>query len=351
MNAVKPALLWLVRLDPAPVQWDVGVRFALGCGLPPVVGIATGYPAAGVIAAFGALFALLSDIGGSLSARLTLMLSTTLCMTAGAVIGTLATGHFWFTAGLIGAAAFVAAWVMDLDRQLELVARFAAVSIVIGNGVGVHDPRAAVAFCAGGLFASLLVFVGYWRRRAQSEPAAPSWGRAFGMVLTGRSVAGFRFAACYAAVAVLAVAATQTLGLQRGFWITITALFVMRPDGIESVKLMTQRLIGTVAGVGAAALVVQLAHAHWALAGWVLVFGLFAPLGIKRNYALGVGLVTAMAMVLLDLSPLSAGGEGRLLWIRVADTLIGCLLAFAGTLAAYPELLLGSSTAQPPRKT
>ena len=157
--------------------------------------------------------------------------------------------------------------------------------------------------------------------------------------MSGQSIAGLRFALCYTAVAVIAVTATQALGMQRGFWVTITALLVMRSDGPKSLELILQRLIGTAGGIAAAALVVQFGRNAWVLIGWALLFAFFAPVGLKRHYALGVGLITAMVMVLLDLALLHQGGDRPLLWVRLVDTALGCILALCGTVFADPDVL------------
>jgi uncharacterized membrane protein YccC len=113
--------------------------------------------------------------------------------------------------------------------MLELMARFGAASLVIGAGAGVHDPIAAACFLGGGVFSCLVVLVGHLIRQAQDLQPLPTWSEGFRLLWSGQSIAGLRFTLCYTAVAVIAVTATQALGLQRGFWVTITALLVMRP--------------------------------------------------------------------------------------------------------------------------
>jgi uncharacterized membrane protein YccC len=46
-----------------------------------------------------------------------------------------------------------------------------------------------------------------------------------------------------------------------------------------------------------------------------------------------------MVMVLLDLALLQSGGDRPLLWVRLVDTALGCVLALCGTLIASPEVL------------
>jgi len=327
------------QLRDTRLHWLLGVRFLIACGVPPIFALMLGRPLAGVIGAVGALFPMLADIGGSPRQRLTLMLATSLFMTAGLVVGSIAAGDFWGSLLLIAAAAFTAAWVSDMHRILELISRFGAVSLVIGAGAGVHDPGAAACFLGGGVFACVVVLVGHLIREVEDLQPLPTWSDGVRLLLSGKSVAGLRFAACYTAVAVVAVTATQALGVHRGFWVTITVLLVMRPDGPKSLEFILQRLVGTAGGIAVAAMVVEFGHNAWVLLAWSLLFAFFAPVGLKRNYALGVGLITAMVMVLLDLALLHQGGDRPLLWVRLVDTGIGCILALCGTVAADPDVL------------
>jgi len=75
------------------------------------------------------------------------------------------------------------------------------------------------------------------------------------------------------------------------------------------------------------------------LIGRALLFAFFAPIGLKRHYALGVARITAMVMVPLDLALLHQGGDRMLLLVRLMDTGLGCILALCGTMIADPEVL------------
>jgi hypothetical protein len=45
------------QLRETRLHWFLGVRFAIACGVPPIVGVASGHPLSGVIAGVGALYA------------------------------------------------------------------------------------------------------------------------------------------------------------------------------------------------------------------------------------------------------------------------------------------------------
>ena len=81
--------LWDARL-----HWLLGLRFAIACGVPPIIGAAAEQPLAGVIASVGALFPMLADVGGNIRQRVTLMLATSFFMTAGLVVSALGRRSF-----------------------------------------------------------------------------------------------------------------------------------------------------------------------------------------------------------------------------------------------------------------
>jgi len=103
-------------------------------------------------------------------------------MTAGLAVGAISSDHFWASLSLIAAAAFTAAWVSDLHRTLELMARFGAVSLVVGGGAHVYDPAAA-CFVAGGVFACVVVLTGHFIREAQDREPLPSWSEGLRLLL------------------------------------------------------------------------------------------------------------------------------------------------------------------------
>ena len=43
------------ELQAARLHWMLGLRFAIACGVPPMIGLTAGQPLAGVIASLGAI--------------------------------------------------------------------------------------------------------------------------------------------------------------------------------------------------------------------------------------------------------------------------------------------------------
>lgn len=136
-----------------------------------------------------------------------------------------------------------------------------------------------------------------------------------------------RHALRLAAVATLAEALVQAVGLYQGRWVTLTIFIVLKPDYSSTLFRGAQRALGTIIGTALGAATVQLAYPGQA--GLIAASGIF----IAAAYALfdvsyllfGVPL-TAFILTLLALlgAPAAATAEARLL-----DTVIGSALAIA----------------------
>jgi uncharacterized membrane protein YccC len=100
-----------------------------------------------------------------------------------------------------------------------------------------------------------------------------------------------------------------------------------------------QRVTGTVAAVPITLFTVEYAHSLWPLAAVVVLASAVVPYGIVRNYWLACAALVVFIISTLDIAALSQHGALELLWIRLAQTALGCLLAGVGTLVAFPEFL------------
>jgi len=154
--------------------------------------------------------------------------------------------------------------------------------------------------------------------------------------LSFRSVT-FRHALRVGATAAAATALAHFLGVQRGYWITLTALIVLQPSaGATWVKGM-QRIGGTVAGGIAAAAILALVHDPGVMLGVVFVFAAAAVSVLQVNYGVYSALLTPTFVLLAETS----AADRHLPGIRVVNTLLGGALALAAARLLWPapELL------------
>ena len=123
----------------------------------------------------------------------------------------------------------------------------------------------------------------------------------------------------------LATLLAHLLPLQRGYWVPLTAVLVLRPDFTTTYTRGVARLIGTLAGSVVASLVVALIHpgaqAHFLLA---IAFAVVAYTVFSVNYAFFTTAVTGYVVFLLAFGGLP---EQTALLDRIEATLLGGALA------------------------
>jgi uncharacterized membrane protein YccC len=168
---------------------------------------------------------------------------------------------------------------------------------------------------------SLLGGWSFWRHRPPApapEAAFAPWPHAV------------RLAAAVAAAELLA----RRFEGQRGYWIVLTAIVVLKPAWEATRQRVAGRWLGTLAGVVPISLVATLAHPRGialaigvALAAW----GAYAV--FQANYALYCVFLSAFVVLLLDVvktTPSAAAID------RALDTTLGAILVLLVSLATRP---------------
>jgi uncharacterized membrane protein YccC len=161
-----------------------------------------------------------------------------------------------------------------------------------------------------------------------AEP--PAWERVRAE-LTFDSVLA-RHALRVGVTAALAVLVTRTLELSRGYWVTLTVLILLQPYRHATMTKALQRLAGTVGGAIVAALVLALLHSTpWLLVVATLLAGVSAAV-LQLNYALFAFFMTPTFVLLAELN----SHDWHLAEVRIVNTLLGGLLAFAASRLFWP---------------
>lgn len=169
-----------------------------------------------------------------------------------------------------------------------------------------------------------------WRRvRAATSPSSPA----------------FRHAVRLAVVVPLAAVISSLLPWQRGYWLPMTALIVLKPDFAATISRGVARTIGTGFGVVAAALLVAAFHPRGGLL--IAAVAACAWLGytvFAANYAIYAVFLTSLVVLLLSSAEQSAMSTVA---NRAFDTLIGGAIAIAAYLAwpTWEARTLQSATA------
>lgn len=147
------------------------------------------------------------------------------------------------------------------------------------------------------------------------------------------SASAFRHAVRLAVVLPGAEALSHALPWQRGYWVTLTALVVLKPDYAATMQRGIARIAGTGLGVVVAGLVVKgLDPSGGWLVPLIFIAGWAAYASFGASYALYS--VTITMLVVLLLTPINGAGTSEYSTIadRGLDTLVGGGLALASYL-------------------
>ena len=332
----------------SPLPWSRAFRGALSVGACAAVGVFMNEPGLGVIAAICALWAWTNDLGGTYLRRLTSMATAGAMMLLGGAIGGLIADlpqwHFW----VVLVAMLLIGIVHNSSRALENAARFGGFALVIAATLGISHLSEAWPVIEGVVWTIVLMTIEHLIKR--EEPSEPGTSVRAGLIrMRTGEVIDWHFGVRYAVAVAIGLAIAEHFGARRAAWVALTTIAVMRPNDAESAALVGLRAAGTLIGVGIAAIIVSITHEPSALVGAaaILAFAI-SPCMTWQRWA-GFTAIIAMAMVLLDLSWLTQGGDRPLLLERIYDTGLGCAIALAATVA-IPARFRASGGNPPPTR-
>ena len=141
---------------------------------------------------------------------------------------------------------------------------------------------------------------------------------------------GLRLATTVASGLLLA----ELFALDNSYWIVLAILLVMQSGYLVTKTMITQRVLGTLAGVVLGLLLIQIAASGWKLVSLCLLTALFSFSMIFFHKILAITGVTTLVVLVYQL----AFGSGHdVVFIRLTDSLIGCGLAFASNILLWPQ--------------
>lgn len=134
----------------------------------------------------------------------------------------------------------------------------------------------------------------------------------------------------------LAVGLTRGLGINHGFWMSLTLVFVIQPYFSLTWRRSAERILGTVAGAVCASLLgVVLVSPMWvALATLPIALGTFA--GRAIHYALFTFFLTSQFILVAHIQQPGLD-EWHLAWLRVINSVMGGVLAVVIGALLWPE--------------
>ena len=305
-------------------------RFLLTVGIPVTAALVLGVHSWLVYAVLGAIVSFIGDTGGPPVQRLGHMAIGPLALVAGATIGTASMDlppAFLLAAFVLG---FYYGLIEGGHEHLLLLARFLGYGLVMGHSVaplGSVDCVAAIAVILQSWVISVLWDHLRGRQRPDSAgPIRPALAAAF---LGWRT--RWHFALCAGICMVAASVAGTWLGLGHPHWATLTVLVVMRSDLGSGAEMVTDRVLGTIAGVAIVAVLLAVVPSHgWLLACMTLAAATRWP-AANANNALGVVSVAVFALLLAELVAPTAQAGMHVLQDRMLAIMVGCCFAMAAT--------------------
>lgn len=348
LPAAEPAARYRYLTDSYVFRWEnQTLRADLILTLPIAVclifGIAVGHPAAGMIAAGGAMntgFGRKQTIAGS---YLPPMIYVTLGMAFAGFLGVLIGHHSILMVAVAAFLAFGYGMLTSLPGGYGWVGQQCVITYLVASAFPA-SPLAALErgglLFAGGLiqlvlsslllhiFADLRTRVVALRHTLLEEEATL---RTL-VVDTAESLRQRRmlnsaipYSLRLAFVLALGTEIYRQLHYPSGYWIPMTALIVLRPAVTDTVNRALARGVGTVAG--AAIVTLCLAHIHpdlVALAAFTVLFAWFSFGIVNVNYALFSAAITGYIVFLLSLDQLPGPLVAER---RTVATLIGAVIA------------------------
>lgn len=172
----------------------------------------------------------------------------------------------------------------------------------------------------------------YNRSLMPSQNRLPFW-RALKSYCSLKSAA-LRNAARLAATLAAGSAIGVILNLPKPYWILLTIMLVSQ-NGYNATRIRIQhRAIGTLAGILVGAFILRLQYPEYVMLLLMLAITLAAYLAVRKHYGIAVVGFTITAVYTLQII---AGSGMEFLLSRLVDTVIGCMLVFAGTIWLWPQ--------------
>ena len=129
----------------------------------------------------------------------------------------------------------------------------------------------------------------------------------------------FRFALLLAGAIVVATIIAHSLDGPKGYWLPTTVAFIFRPDLGPVMRRAISRIVGTLAGVGIAALIALAGNQQVSLIVLCCAMAAAVPWAAQRSHALTVMVFTPIIFVFIGV----LGPDQSLFGPRIIDTAIG----------------------------
>jgi uncharacterized membrane protein YccC len=305
------------------------VRFVLTVGLPVTAAFAEGMKPWSIYAVLGAILAFVGDEGGTAPQRLGYMTIGPIGLVVGTAVGTAVGSQPLIFLGIIFLLGLFYGLVEGGHVHLLQLTRFTGYGLVMGYAVTPIDFNDCAATAAAVVEAWLISLL--WdlaREGLRPLSVEPVWNAVLATLRGWRT--RWTFALCAGLTMTSANLAGAWLGLGHPYWATLTILVVLRSEIEPSANVIIDRVLGTLMGIAAVALLVTVTTGQGPLlAGMIIAAALRWP-AFRVHVALGTAAITIFVLLLGELLAASPGAATHILQDRLLATMVGCCFAMAG---------------------
>lgn len=309
------------------------------------VGVAIGHPAAGMIAAGGAVNTGFGQKHSINDSSLLPMIFVMFGMAFSGFFGVLIGYENWLLVAMAGIWGFGYGMLTSRPEGYGWVGQQCVITFLVASAFpapfAAAIDRGLLLFCGGALqliissvllrmFSDLRIHLFQLTRYLREEEVAfrAALQETAGSLRQGRMVnSATRYALRLAVTIALATEIYRRLHYPSGYWIPMTALLVLKPDLTDTVRRAIARMLGTLCGAVAASFLLAHLHASPIVLASCTVLSAWLAYGfLNVNYALFTMAVTSYIVFLLSLNEV----PGKELALRrTICTAIGAVIALS----------------------
>lgn len=342
-NATRAQLRHLVRIQPSRRPWHMALAAAIASGVPLLVGVAFDRLDFGMIAMLGGLtFLSLPDT--PMQHRMVLMMATAFGMVACYALGALT--HFY--PPLMILALTLICVVASMTARFYRVPPPGILFLLMAASIAAYTPATLADIplrtglvALGAVFACAVAFVYSLHHLRHMPPVlqTPSPGLDFDYVVVDSLI----ISACVGISLVVA----ELLQLHRPYWAPVSCLAILQGANLRMVwNRHVHRVVGTIAGLGLAWLLLELSLGVWEIAAAMILLSFVIEVVVVRNYGLAVVFITPLTIFLAEATQLGQQSPLVTMQARVLDIAVGSFVGLLGGAALHvPALRLRVSQA------
>ena len=318
-----------------------GIRTAFAAVTPIVVGQLAHNPTAGTMMALGGLYVSTTDKEG---ASVRSLAAATLAVASGAFVAALAAQNVWSAILLITAVSFGAGLLYAFGDLAGQIGFATALVCAVEAGSPAHGEAALERmgeFALGGIWAALLTcLLWHWEGRQAAPAEAP--------VEPDQQETERRWkpeviqhALRLAVAAGIAVSLYRALGMQRGYWLIITVLVIMKPELSATRQRALERVVGSLVGGAVAVLIAATVRNVVVMDLLLVAFAILAYSHLSYDYGLYTVFLTPFVILLVNMA---APGDWHVALLRISDTIFGGALAWIIAILLRPRVGVATGT-------